>query len=142
MESPTSPASAPKLPRHYTRKCGWICHVCRKVDRYKEKLIAQPCIHGRYAHDMEEYGWLCANCPCLSNDITTFLRSPCNEDFVKQRKAAKEKVLAEIREEAKRMEKIKLLQQLQEEREKLQNLLKRKQGCNLLQKNMFGEANM
>ena len=71
----------------------------------------------------------------MSNDISTFMRSPCNEEYAKQRKAAKDKILTEIREEAKRMEKIKLIQKLQEEREKLQNLLKRKQGCNLFQKN-------
>ena len=89
---------------------------------------------------MAEYGWLCANCPCLSNDISTFMRSPCNEDYVKQRKAAREKVLAEIREEARRLEKIKILQKLQEEREKMEKLLKRKQGCNLFQKSELGEV--
>lgn len=119
-----SPVSEPKLPRHVTHKCGWICHTCRNVHRFESKLHEMPCVEGNRGHTrVEEVGWFCSKCPCVSNDITTFLKAPCHEELVKKRKAEIQTLQDSVRAQAKELEKLKILKMLEDERKKLHQTL-------------------
>ena len=127
-----SPVSEPKLPRHVTHKCGWICHTCRNVHRFQSKLLQMPCVEGNRNHTrVEEVGWFCSKCARVSNDITTFLKAPCYEEIVKKRKAEVQALQDSVRSQAKELEKLKLLKMLADERKKLEETLTLKHKSNL-----------
>ena len=65
---------------------------------------------------------MCANCPCLSNDIGSFKHEPCSEELLHQRRQEREKLREAIREESKKQEKLRFMKMLKEEKDKLERL--------------------
>ena len=115
--------SGPKLPRHCPRNCGWICVKCGIVCSSPGDFGTGSCPSGRGKHDPTYYRHRCENCPCLSNDVVTFLREPCTQEYLARRELQRQKLLESIREETKKQEKLRLLKMLEEEREKLQSIM-------------------
>lgn len=100
------------------------------MHRHREGLLRLPC-NPNQVHKIVPAALMCANCPVLSNDFQHFKNDRCKEDFVIERKKQRERALAEIKEESKKQEKLRLLKMLEEERQKLQKLLENKKDVAL-----------
>ena len=83
-----SPESAEKTspPRpakrtHVTMKCGWICLDCRVVE-YRIKDLQSHLCKGHSIHKkVLSAGYMCQNCPAISDDIATFMNEECPCSF-------------------------------------------------------------
>ena len=70
-----SPPAAAK--KHVTMKCGWICLDCRQVE-FKQESLQQHLCKGKEVHKRVLCaGYMCQNCPAISDDIAAFIREDC-----------------------------------------------------------------
>ena len=77
-----------------------------------------------YGHEVARVeGWLCANCPRISADLDDLRNSSCTQVLLKKRQEDRERLKEKLREEAKQVEKLKLLKMLEDERANLQKIL-------------------
>lgn len=68
----------------------------------------------------------------MSNDYYTFANSACHEEYAIKRREDMAKMKARLREESKRLEKLRLCKKLEAERTRLQKLMEqKKQGSHL-----------
>ena len=65
-------------------KCGWICLDCRNAEFKLEDLQQKLCIsEGKEHRSVLSAGFMCQNCPAISDDISTFLQEECACGFDK-----------------------------------------------------------
>ena len=75
-------AAAKKKIKHVTMKCGWICLDCRRVEFKQHDLKLHLCSNGATVHKKVLCaGYMCQNCPAISDDIGAFLREECPCSF-------------------------------------------------------------
>ena len=70
-----------KKPKHVTMKCGWICLDCRQVEFKRNDLGSHLCKGLKVHKRVLCAGYMCQNCPAISDDITAFIREDCPCDF-------------------------------------------------------------
>ena len=67
--------------RHTTMKCGYICLDCRNVEFRLKDLESRSCCGKLLHRKVLRAGYMCQNCPAVSDDIAAFQREVCPQTF-------------------------------------------------------------
>ncbi|CAK9107354.1 unnamed protein product [Durusdinium trenchii] len=142
-QSTESPLSAPK--HHEPVKCGWICTTCKTAHRFKEKVMETPCFDEEKGHALVESPLMCNRCFTLSDSVRALSTKlcpslHCEDDLVEKTvpqvvpkrpvppvpKFEAKQVQENIQAAEKEMRRLKLLQMVHWERQRLAELVAKK----------------
>lgn len=139
----------------YPVKCGWICTTCKCVHKSKEGILAHPCL--AETHTCVQSPLMCNNCFTLADDMSTLKSQECRkvldftsletpevahptppteEKVVPGKVDTSSRVKSEIEGVTRELKRLRLLQELKAERERLADLIskRRKSICSHLSK--------
>ena len=123
---------------HEPISCGWMCSECKLLHRKHDLLRFSKCKRG--THTLVKANFMCNRCHEVADKVSDLESKPCPVAVVSSEisphaegsEKKPEKVLPEATheatyaEEAKELRRLKLLKQLQEERDQLAKLLEQK----------------
>lgn len=127
-----SPTTGEKIVKHRLARGGkWFCSQCRSCHDSPEKF-GDRCAASKGSCNLAGYQYTCRDCPRACNDMETFLKEPCNQERAIEREKQRKALLAKIKEESKKQEKLKIMKRLDDERERLQRLMAQQKGQSIL----------